>query len=298
MLFNLFNLSTNHFTYPFTKQHFILYKQVTSQYHDPEILQYVNLLVPEKIKKDIEIQLKKTNISRGVNFDNSSNSNINIHHNIYNDLIDRKDVQNVKDDSSFISMSSSFLNSLKELMIWFKKDFMRWIDKNPSCDNCGRQLALEYIPGNTWKIRGIENYSCSFCNAVFSFPRYGKIKKIADNRMGRCSEWTFLFGAMLNSISIRTRIVHDFLDHCWNECFIGGQWIHIDSTLAFPISFDHPTYYEKNWNKKYIFVLAFSKSNLEDVTTSYTMKWNQVLNRRSKLKQNQLDVFKDYYQKI
>jgi hypothetical protein len=125
MLFNLFNLSTNHFSYPFTKQHFILYKQVTSQYHDPEILHYVNLLVPEKIKKDIEIQLKKADISRGVNFDNSSNSNNNIHHNIYNDLIDRKDVQNVKDDSSFISMSSSFLNSLKELMIWFKKDFMR-----------------------------------------------------------------------------------------------------------------------------------------------------------------------------
>jgi transglutaminase-like putative cysteine protease len=116
--------------------------------------------------------------------------------------------------------------------------------------------------------------------------------------MGRCSEWTFLFGAMLNSISINTKIVHDFLDHCWNECFIGGQWINMDSTLAFPISFDHPFYYEKNWNKKYIFVLAFSKSNLEDVTTSYTMKWNQVLNRRSKLKQNQLDVFKEYYQKI
>ena len=52
ILFDLFNLSTNSFSYPFTKQHFILYKQVTSQYDDPDILQYVNLLVPEKIKKE------------------------------------------------------------------------------------------------------------------------------------------------------------------------------------------------------------------------------------------------------
>lgn len=199
--------------------------------------------------------------------------------------------------SSLISLSNPLLKFLKELMIWFKKDFMRWVDKNPLCDNCGQHLTLEYIPGGTWEIRGIENYYCSFCNAVFSFPRYGKIKEIADNRMGRCSEWTFLFGAMLNSISIKTRIVHDFLDHCWNESFIGGRWIHIDSTLMYPISFDHPSYYEKNWNKKYIFVLAFSKSNLEDVTNSYTMKWDLVLNRRSKLKQIQLHKFKKFYEK-
>ncbi len=306
-MFDLFNLSTNSFSYPFTKQHFILYKQVTSQYDDPDILQYVNLLVPEKIKKDIKIELKKTNTSKGANLDKYSNSNSNssTNHSICNDVAaDRgdDDTYNTKEDlsysSSTISLPISFLDSLKELLIWFKKDFMRWVDKNPSCDNCGRQLALEYIPGDTWEIRGIENYYCSFCSAVFSFPRYGKIKEIADNRIGRCSEWTFLFGAILNSVSIKTRIVHDFLDHCWNESFIGGRWIHIDSTLTYPISFDHCSYYEKNWNKKYIFVLAFSKSNLEDVTASYTMKWNQVLNRRSELKQTPLDKFQKFYQKI
>ena len=176
---------------------------------------------------------------------------------------------------------------------------MRWVDNNPFCNNCGQRLTLEYIPGNTWEVRGIENYYCSFCNTIFSFPRYGKIREIADNRMGRCSEWTFLFGAILNSISIKTRIIHDFLDHCWNESFIGGRWIHIDSTLAYPISFDHPSYYETNWNKKYVFVVAFSKLSLDDVTTAYTTKWDQVLNRRSKLKQkNQLEVFKKFYQKI
>lgn len=298
-MFNLFNLSTNSFRYPFTKQHFILYKRVTSQYHDPDILKYVNLLIPEKIKKEIQIQLKTDKSIRVYRNDFSSNSHSSNSHNI-GDIDDRKgddDGHNIKYDST-ISLSASLLDSLKELLIWFKKDFMRWVNKNPICNNCGYHLALEYIPGNTWEIRGIENYYCSFCNTMFSFPRYGKIKEIADNRMGRCSEWTFLFGAMLNSLSINSRIVHDFLDHCWNESFIGGRWIHIDSTLTYPISFDHSSFYEKNWNKEYLFVLAFSKSNLEDVTTSYTMKWNQVLNRRSKLKQTQFDVFKKFYQKI
>lgn len=301
MLFDLFNLSSDSFRYPFTKQHFILYKQITSQYHDPDVLQYVNLLVPEKIKNEIKMQLKADIPSR-VYHNNYSSTTTPTSNNISN--IDNRvdDNRNVKDDSfsssSSISLPTFFLNSLKELMIWFKKDFMRWVDKNPSCDNCGRNLALEYIPGNTWEVRGIENYYCSFCNAIFSFPRYGKIKEIADNRMGRCSEWTFLFGAMLNSISIKTRIVHDFLDHCWNESFIGGKWIHIDSTLEFPVSFDHPSYYEPNWKKEYVYVLAFSKTNLEDVTASYTMKWNQVLNRRSKLKQTQFDIFKKFYQTI
>jgi peptide-N4-(N-acetyl-beta-glucosaminyl)asparagine amidase len=297
-LFNLSDLSTKSFRYPFTKQHFILYKQVTSQYHDPDILQYVNLLVPEKIKKEIQMQLK-TDIPKSVYRNNYSSTSHNARYIGDGDDDGGSYSCNVKGDSSpSLSLSASFLDSLRELMAWFKKDFMRWVDKNPFCDNCGHNLALEYIPGDTWEVRGIENYYCSFCNAVFSFPRYGKIKEIADNRMGRCSEWTFLFGAMLNSISIKTRVVHDFLDHCWNESLIGGRWIHLDSTLAYPVSFDHPSYYEKNWNKEYVFVLAFSKSILEDVTTSYTMKWDQVLSRRSKLKQTQFDTFKNFYQKI
>ena len=301
MVFNLFNLFTSNFRRPFTKEHFILYKQVTSQYHDPDILRYVNLLVPEKIKNEIKMQLK-ADISNRVYHNNYSTTTSNNISNISNRVDDSRNVNynssSSSSSSSSISLSTPFLNSLKELLIWFKKDFMRWVDKNPSCDNCGQHLALEYIPGNTWEVRGIENYYCSLCNAIFSFPRYGKIKEIADNRMGRCSEWTFLFGAMLNSISIKTRIVHDFLDHCWNESFIGGRWIHIDSTLEFPVSFDHPSYYEPNWNKEYVYVLAFSKTNLEDVTTSYTMKWNQVLNRRSKLKQTQFNIFKKFYQGI
>jgi len=86
-----------------------------------------------------------------------------------------------------------------------------------------------------------------------------------------------LFGAILNSLSIESRLVHDFLDHCWNESLINGNWLHVDSTLEFPISFNHPHYYEQNWGKKYRYVLAFSSDNLEDVTMRYSGQWNDVL---------------------
>src|SRR5438445_564542 len=77
---------------------------------------------------------------------------------------------------------------------------------------------------------------CSKCGYEYTFPRYGKILKIAEMRTGRCSEWSMLFGAIMNALKTETRIVHDFLDHCWNETIIDGKWVHMDSTLAYPIS--------------------------------------------------------------
>ena len=54
---------------------------------------------------------------------------------------------------------------------------------------------------------------------------------------------------------------------------LNWKWIHIDSTLEYPVSFNHPYYYEQNWGKKYEYVLAFSASGLEDVTRNYTQHW-------------------------
>ena len=93
------------------------------------------------------------------------------------------------------------------------------------------------------------------------FPRSGEIIKIAESRTGRCSEWSMLFGAILTSLYIETRVVHDYLDHCWNESLIDGKWIHIDSTLDYPIAFNPPYYYEQNWDRKYSYVLAFSSNS-------------------------------------
>jgi peptide-N4-(N-acetyl-beta-glucosaminyl)asparagine amidase len=66
---------------------------------------------------------------------------------------------------------------------------------------------------------------------------------------------------------------------------IQGKWIHMDSTLAYPISVNHPYYYEQSWEKKYEYVLAFSKGGrVEDVTQRYTQDFDVVKQRRKKNK--------------
>ena len=226
------------FSFPFTKDAFTLYKQVTRQYKEDEILNYVKQFIPEKIIKDLQ----------------TSNS------------------------------QTGKMPHLKPLLQWFKNDFMKWMSKSISCETCKKPMSFKYIKGTSWMLRAIEHYSCPTCKSLTVFPRYGVIEEIADYRIGRCSEWSMLFGAILNSLSIETKIVHDFLDHCWNESLIGGKWVHVDSTLDYPISFNNPYHYEKNWGKNYSFVLAFSDTGVDDVTCSYSQEWNKVPKKKSQAK--------------
>lgn len=256
---NKFSNST--FVYPYTKDSFILYKNIAKQYKENEILDYVNQLIPSKIKEKL----------------------------------------NKESNTNFTHPSVQFLKTLLE---WFKNDCMKWMpnsrnSKDFLCKNCKIPLHFNIIIGNSWKLRMSEVYECIKCDSKIVFPRYGEIKKIADSRIGRCSEWSMLFGSILNSLSIETRIVQDYLDHCWNEALIDNKWIHIDSTLEYPISLDHPHYYEKNWKKKYKYILAFSYHWLDDVTFSYTNEWHNIQKRRKKdIKKNLIETFKKFYDEI
>lgn len=185
---------------------------------------------------------------------------------------------------------------LKPVLHWFKNDFMMWMPKLLKCKTCDSQMDIQILKGSSWKLRATEIYSCRTCGLEQSFPRYGEIQNIAMARIGRCSEWSILFGAILNSILIKTRPVNDFLDHCWNESLINGNWLHVDSTLEFPISFNHPHYYEQNWGKKYRYVLAFCSDNLEDVTMRYSKQWDVVLKRRDQ--KNAMYDFTKIYPKL
>jgi peptide-N4-(N-acetyl-beta-glucosaminyl)asparagine amidase len=69
---------------------------------------------------------------------------------------------------------------------------------------------------------------------------------------------------------------------------LDGKWMYIDSTLKYPISFDHPHHYEQNWGKKYEYVLAFSADHLEDVTVRYTEHWDTVRKREREIKNTRL----------
>jgi peptide-N4-(N-acetyl-beta-glucosaminyl)asparagine amidase len=229
---------------------FLLYKRISTQYVNRDILDYVRRLIPEEIVKKTEIEDKE--------------------------------------------------EPLRSVLQWFKKEFMQWYPKDPKCERCNLPMDSQFIKGISWKLRSTERYICNSCGAIILFPRYGDISKLAESRTGRCSEWSILFGAILNSLAIQTRIVHDFLDHCWNESLINEKWTHVDSTLAYPISFDHPYYYEQNWDKKYTYVLAFSSNGLEDVTQRYTQQWDIVQLRRKEHKKNTKTEgeFADIYSRI
>src|SRR5919199_4025733 len=239
---------------------FLLYKKVTEQYRNPEILRVVRSLIPQ----DIVLQATKVDWN------------------------------------------------IVPLLRWFKDDFMKWTPKDPVCEMCinrsydhsnviegsSNDRSVEVPPpimkvkkiiiGNSWKMRKLELFVCNSCNYEYTFPRYAEILKIAETKTGRCSEWSMLFGAMLSSLGIKTRIVHDFLDHCWNEAMLSypesAQWVHVDSTLDYPISLNHPYHYEENWAKEYEYVLAYTADKVEDVTQTYTRKWEAIQQRRLKKK--------------
>ncbi|HKO64645.1 MAG TPA: transglutaminase-like domain-containing protein [Candidatus Nitrosocosmicus sp.] len=205
----------------------------------------------------------------------------------------------IKDEfDEALSENADLMLPMTLLLNWFKQDFMKWMDKIPMCPRCNLSMTSRSIKGNSWIVRSVEYHTCPQCSFTLVFPRYGEIENIAFNRIGRCSEWSFLFGAILCSLSIQSRIVHDFLDHCWNEALIGGKWIHVDSTLQYPISIDNPHYYEKNWNKKYRYVIAFSDNEITDVTKDYSYNWKMVLEQRKKRKDRDMSRIIDYYKKI
>lgn len=259
------------------KDTFLLYKRVTQQYENPEILNKVRSLIPQ------DIVLKTA----------------------------------TKEEDS---------NNIIPLLKWFKNEFMKWTPKDPICEVCinrsnsyndvgdsststgNRSVVIatpimqvkKIIIGDSWKMRKVEVFVCSICKCEHAFPRYAEILKIAETKTGRCSEWSMLFGGILSSLGIKTRIVHDFLDHCWNEAMLtsspseDAQWVHVDSTLDYPISLNHPHYYEENWRKEYQYVLAFTADKVEDVTKTYTQKWETIQQRRLENKNSEIDFPKLY----
>jgi peptide-N4-(N-acetyl-beta-glucosaminyl)asparagine amidase len=195
---------------------------------------------------------------------------------------------------------------LTSLLKWFK-NYMQWTPKQIICNRCidaksdvTRFMETRIQAGDSPDVRKVEIHTCSSCGAEHVFPRYNDVLKIAEIRTGRCSEWSILFGAILNSLSLQTRIVHDYLDHCWNEVLLDGRWTHVDSTLEYPTSLDHPHFYEKNWKKNYQYVLAFTADKIDDVTERYTEQWESIIARRQNLQmvdfnQNTMTELQNFY---
>ncbi|XP_004302040.1 PREDICTED: peptide-N(4)-(N-acetyl-beta-glucosaminyl)asparagine amidase [Fragaria vesca subsp. vesca] len=172
---------------------------------------------------------------------------------------------------------------LLQLLFWFKQSFS-WVNQ-PPCDSCGQKtvslgmdaaLPPELLHGGS----RVEIYRCTSCPTVTRFPRYNDPLKLVETRRGRCGEWANCFTLYCRTFGFESRLILDFTDHVWTECFSEslGRWMHLDPCEGV---YDKPLLYESGWSKKLNYVIAIGKDGVCDVTKRYTRKWHEVLSRRN-----------------
>ncbi|XP_027161166.1 peptide-N(4)-(N-acetyl-beta-glucosaminyl)asparagine amidase [Coffea eugenioides] len=172
---------------------------------------------------------------------------------------------------------------LLQLLFWFKQSF-RWVNA-PHCDKCGNETVGQgggvADPSETrYGASRVELYRCNLCKGITRFPRYNDPLKLLETRKGRCGEWANCFTLYCRAFNYESRLILDFTDHVWTECFSPslGRWMHLDPCEGI---YDNPLLYEKGWKKNLNYVIAIARDGVYDVTKRYTRKWHEVLARRN-----------------
>ncbi|KAJ8529400.1 hypothetical protein K7X08_036235 [Anisodus acutangulus] len=172
---------------------------------------------------------------------------------------------------------------LLQLLFWFKQSF-RWVNA-PPCDSCGNETKSQGmgVANSSETLYGasrVELYCCNSCSNITRFPRYNDPLKLLETRKGRCGEWANCFTLYCRAFGYDSRLILDFTDHVWTECFSPslGRWMHLDPCEGI---YDNPLLYEKGWKKSLNYVFAIAKDGVHDVTKCYTRKWPEVLSRRN-----------------
>lgn len=141
-----------------------------------------------------------------------------------------------------------------------------------------------------------EMFECRRCGGYTRFPRYNSVKHIVDSRRGRCGEYSILLYRMLRALGHESRWVVDWADHVWVECWMDGQWIHLDPCEA---AIDRPLLYEE-WGKKQTYIIAFwaplrrgevhtVQDYISDVTFRYTSDEITAIYKRRNLEKEVVD---------
>lgn len=90
------------------------------------------------------------------------------------------------------------------------------------------------------------------------------------HKLGACGEFSTLFMEMAKNAGIQARITGTRgEDHQWNEVFINGKWVHVDSTLEPSDSFDNPHFYESKWKWNLSRIYSYYNGEQIDVTDAY-----------------------------
>jgi peptide-N4-(N-acetyl-beta-glucosaminyl)asparagine amidase len=182
---------------------------------------------------------------------------------------------------------------LLQLLFWFKKSFS-WVNM-PPCEGCGSETISQGMGSPLsseiqYGASRVELYRCKFCSRITRFPRYNDPLKLVETRRGRCGEWANCFTLYCRAFGYESRLILDFTDHLWTECFseLLGRWMHLDPCDGV---YDKPLLYEKGWGKKLNYAIAIAKDGVYDVTKRYTRKWHEILSRRNIITEPALSAF-------
>ncbi|XP_040335966.1 peptide-N(4)-(N-acetyl-beta-glucosaminyl)asparagine amidase isoform X3 [Herpailurus yagouaroundi] len=181
---------------------------------------------------------------------------------------------------------------LLELLHWFKEEFFQWVN-DILCSKCGGQTKSRgesLFPNDDelkWGANRVEDHYCDTCQFSNRFPRYNNPEKLLETRCGRCGEWANCFTLCCRALGFEARYVWDYTDHVWTEVYSPSQqrWLHCD---ACEDVCDKPLLYEVGWGKKLSYVIAFSKDEVVDVTWRYSCKHEEVISRRTEVKEELL----------
>ncbi|XP_032091416.1 peptide-N(4)-(N-acetyl-beta-glucosaminyl)asparagine amidase [Thamnophis elegans] len=180
---------------------------------------------------------------------------------------------------------------LVELINWFKCSFFKWVDNLP-CSKCRGQTETKdnLLPNEDdlrWDASRVENHFCNQCQFSNRFPRYNNPEKLLETRQGRCGEWANCFTLCCRAVGFEARYIWDATDHVWTEVYSVSQqrWLHCDSCENVC---DKPLLYEIGWGKKLSYIIAFSKEEVVDVTWRYSCKHEELLSRRTQVKETVL----------
>ncbi|XP_032670197.1 peptide-N(4)-(N-acetyl-beta-glucosaminyl)asparagine amidase [Odontomachus brunneus] len=193
--------------------------------------------------------------------------------------VDDSATSTIVDIENNLSLQDFFLVAFTS---WFKQDFFKWVD-SPMCPIC----SIKCVYKNTVELdtpstpySRVELYRCTSCRKIVEFPRYSHPKPLLSTRCGRCGEWANVYTLMCRSLKYDARLVHDETDHAWTEVWSSTQkkWIHVDPCENVV---NKPLMYEKGWNKKLTYIIAYSKDEVQDVTWRYTQNPEAVLKRRT-----------------